>query len=134
MRYYLGFGRKQRERPFHPAVDYAARSTDTLTTLNTRSRTIVLELWDNAEYDGDTISILVNNTPVVTDLELTRRHQRVTVELYTGLNDVLIVANNEGRVPPNTALCRVHRVKGKPLLSVHTSARTNQLVQVRVDE
>lgn len=114
-------------------MDYAARSTDTLTTLHTRSRTIVLKLWDNAEYDGDTISILANNTPVVTDFELTRRHQRVAVELYPGLNDVLIVANNEGRVPPNTALCRVHRGQGKPLLSVHTSARSNQLVQVMCD-
>ncbi len=133
MRYYLGFGRKQRDRPFHPAVDYAARSTDTLTTLHANYRTIVLELWDNAEYDGDTISILVNNTPIVTDLELTPRHRRFTVELYHGTNELLIVANNEGRVPPNTALCRVHRVKGKALLSLHTSVRSNQMVQVVYD-
>ncbi len=105
-------------------MDYAARSTDTLTTVHTRSRTIVLELWDNAEYDGDTISILVNNTPVVTDFELTRHHRRVAVELYPGHNDVLIAANNEGRV---------HRVQGKLVLSVHTSARSNQLVQVACD-
>ena len=133
MRYYLGFPRKQRDRPFYPAVDYAARETDTLTTLHATYRTIVLELWDNAEYDGDTISILLGDKPIVTDLELTPRHRRITVALQPGLNNLLIIANNEGRVPPNTALCRVHRVKGKPLLSVHTSERSNQLVQVMLD-
>ena len=38
---------------------------DTLTTLATSRSRITLQLWDNAEYDGDTITVLLNDWPVL---------------------------------------------------------------------
>ena len=133
MRYHLGFPRKDRKPRALPAFDYAHRTSDTLTALHARYRTIRLELWDNAEYDGDTISVLLNGEPVISGMELKNERQRATVLLQPGVNHITMIAHNEGRVPPNTALCRVRRVKGRPLLSIHTSERRNEIVRVVLD-
>ena len=65
-----------------------------------------LDFYDNAQIDGDSISVMVNNSLVVT-------HQRlgvkpVTVEVGIDVNnpvqEVTMIAENQGSIPPNTAL------------------------------
>ena len=56
-----------------------------------------------AEEDGDTVSVLLNGLVVLDHYELTHRRTTVKLPLREGLNDVVVVAHNEGRVPPNTA-------------------------------
>lgn len=130
MRYHLGFKRRERPPLPAPAVAYERRSTDTLVTLHTRNASIRLELWDDAEVDGDSISVLLNERPVLAGYGLTHRHKNLRVALERGSNRFLVVAHNEGRVPPNTARAIVHGVKGAPRLLLKTSAHQNQLVEV----
>ena len=67
---------------------------------------IRLDFYDNAEVDGDTISVTVDGQAVVS-------HQKLSVKPITvKLNidptrrehEVVMIAENEGAIPPNTAL------------------------------
>lgn len=130
LRFHFGLKRPAMPALPLPAIEYAARGTDTLTTITARKERITLWLWDNAEYDGDTLSVLLNGRPVLVAHELTRNRHRLRIALQPGENQLLVVAHNEGRVPPNTASVVVKAGKGKQRLLVSTSLRKNQVVRI----
>ena len=130
IRFHLGLKRPVLPTFSAPPVEFASRSTDTLTTLSASKARIKLWLWDNAEYDGDTLSVLLNGRPVLVGHELTRTRHRLRLDLRPGENILLVVAHNEGRVPPNTASVLVATGKGRKQLLVSTSLRKNQVVRI----
>ena len=113
-----------------PMIEYAERSTDTLGTLAAGKERITLWLWDNGEYDGDTLSVILNDRPVLVGHELTRKRYKLRVDLLPGENHLLIVAHNEGRVSPNTASVVVRAGNRRQQLLLSTSLRRNQVVRI----
>jgi hypothetical protein len=132
-RYHIGFKRKEPRPPAPIMVPFEERTMDTLASLQTRQRRITLRLWDDAEMDGDTISVLLNQVPVLSNHALTKEPFRLTIDLHRGWNFLMVVANNEGRVVPNTASCIVRRGKGKETLLIKTSHKHNQVVVIRCE-
>lgn len=129
-RYHFGFKRKVPRVPPPALVPYEERETDTLVTMSSRQHRITMRLWDNAEVDGDTISVFLNDVPVLSGHMLTKKHVRLTLDLRRGTNYLMVVAHNEGTVPPNTATCIVRRGKGKEQLLIKTSHKQNQVVVI----
>lgn len=130
IRFHLGLKRPALPAPPPPAIAYGDRSTDTLTTLTANRQRITLWLWDNAERDGDTLSVIVNGGPVLSGLALTRKRHKLKVDLVPGENVLLVVAHNEGRVPPNTASARIRSGKGRRELLFSTSLQRNQALRI----
>lgn len=68
--------------------------------------TIRLDFYDNAQIDGDIITVLLNNQPLASNQKLTSKP--ITLEIKVDLNnkeqEVTMVAENLGDIPPNTAL------------------------------
>jgi hypothetical protein len=111
-------------------TSYASRVTDTLTTIRVSERRILLRFWDDSEEDGDVISILLNGEPILVAEELTRKRKKIRADLERGENILLIVAENEGRIPPNTARVQVSTGAGWKNLLVKTSLQMNQAVRI----
>ncbi len=111
-------------------TSYASRMTDTLTTIRVSERRIVLRFWDDSEEDGDVISILLNGEPILVAEELTRKRKKIRADLERGENILLIVAENEGRIPPNTVRVQVSTGAGWKNLLVKTSLQKNQAVRI----
>lgn len=130
IRFHLGLKRAVMPTLPPPPVEYAERSTDTLATIAAGNERITLWLWDNAEYDGDTLSIFVNGRPVLVGHELGRKRHKLRVDLKPGENVLLVVAHNEGRVPPNTASVVLRAGKGRKELLFSTSLRKNQVLRI----
>ena len=67
---------------------------------------IVIELYDNGQIDNDTVTVYHNNHPVVIKKRLC--HQpiklRIKVDPSRPRNEFVMVADNLGFIPPNTAL------------------------------
>lgn len=65
-----------------------------------------LDFYDNAEIDGDTISVSVDNQIAVSHQRLTARPITVNIRIDFTKTDheVIMIAENEGTIPPNTAL------------------------------
>lgn len=71
--------------------------------------TIRLDFYDNAEIDGDTISVTVDNQTVVSHQRLGIKPITVNIriDLTRTIHEVVMIAENEGSIPPNTALLLV---------------------------
>ncbi|TCZ69351.1 hypothetical protein [Flaviaesturariibacter aridisoli] len=67
---------------------------------------IRLDFYDNAEIDGDSISVRVNGATILTNkkLDITPVTAFVHIDLEHTFQEVEMVAVNLGRIPPNTAL------------------------------
>ncbi len=129
-RYHLGFPRRPERGTVAPETDLVERNTDTLTTLATRRASVPLVLWDDAEHDGDTISVVLNGRVVLDHHGLSNSRTHVDLWLEPGENTLLVVAHNEGRVPPNTARAYLRTGKGKVHLLVKTTTSRNAAVRV----
>jgi hypothetical protein len=130
IRFHLGLKRRPLPTLPPPVVAYEGRYTDTLTTLEATRQRITLWLWDNAEHDGDTLSVLLNGRPVINGLALRRKRQKLKMDLVPGENVLLVVAHNEGRVPPNTASVWVRAGKGRKELLFSTALQRNQALRI----
>ncbi len=130
IRFHLGLKRRPLPTLPPPVVAYEGRYTDTLTTLEAKQQRITLWLWDNAENDGDTLSVLLNGRPVITGLALRHKRHKLKMDLGPGENVLLVVAHNEGRVPPNTASAWVRAGKGRTELLFSTALQRNQALRI----
>jgi len=66
--------------------------------------TVVLDLWDGGTVDGDRVTIQLNGKPVLTDYSLVKEKKQLRLPIAgKDVNTLMIVANNEGFDPPNTA-------------------------------
>ncbi len=128
LRYHIGIRRAPEAAPPVPDVAREQRAWNVLDTLHTRREHIVLWVKDNAEQDGDTLSILMNGKPVLLAHALTDHWHRVDLDLAPGANTVLAVAHNEGRVPPNTAIATVRAGHGRKRFLLRTGMDASQAI------
>lgn len=64
---------------------------------------IILQVWDNNQEDGDIISLKLNDDWILTNFHLKKEKVSIPVELSRKNNQLLLFAENLGRIPPNTA-------------------------------
>ena len=70
------------------------------------SEDVNVEFYDNGQIDGDTISVYHDNQQIITDKMLTYTPitMKVHIEKENPIYEFIVVAENLGAVPPNTAL------------------------------
>jgi predicted CopG family antitoxin len=82
------------------------RTNPLVKTLVTNSPDILIELYDNGEVDGDTITVYHNNQLIVNRKGLSTKPitVKITATAAEAHHEFIMVANNLGTIPPNTAL------------------------------
>ena len=82
------------------------RENPLIKTIVTGSPDIVIQLFDNGEIDGDTITVYDNNEIIANRQGLTGKPITVHIkaDLMNSHHEFVMVANNLGSIPPNTAL------------------------------
>ncbi len=85
------------------------RKNELVKEIKVDTGTIRLDFYDNGQIDGDTISVFVNNMPVVSRQRLTAKPITVNVkiDMKRTEQEVIMVGENLGSIPPNTALMMV---------------------------
>lgn len=82
------------------------RENSLVKKLYTSSKTIKIEIYDNGSIDNDTISVYHNNEPIALRKRLT--HDPISFTINADESDAyhefVMVAENLGEIPPNTAL------------------------------
>lgn len=78
-------------------------------TIKVDTGEIRLRFYDNATIDGDSISLTVNGKTVLSHEKLSTKPitTMVRVSLETPVVEVVMIAENEGSIPPNTALLEI---------------------------
>jgi hypothetical protein len=98
--------------------------------------TVRIELYDNGEIDGDSVSLYVNDELLLQHLKLTAQPKVLLVPIDKRLtvNKLTLFAENLGKFPPNTALMEV-TVHGKTYdLFLSTDYKKNASVQFTLQE
>lgn len=86
--------------------DFKKRKQIISKQIEVSSDSVRLSFYDNAEVDGDSISVFLNGKLVIAHQGLTERAFNVYIQLDSSLeyNEVSMFAENLGKYPPNTAL------------------------------
>ena len=89
-----------------PPPSLATRTNSLIKQLETEAGEIRLDLYDNGEIDGDTVSIYHNNVLLVSHARLSQKPItfRVIVNAENPYHELIMVAENLGSIPPNTSL------------------------------
>jgi len=92
---------------------------------------IKLAFYDNAQVDGDTISVLLNNEMIVSHQRLTLKpiNVEIKIDLEHTEQEVTMVGENQGEIPPNTALLIV--TAGDKRYQLYLASTEKKNAQVR---
>jgi hypothetical protein len=91
----------------------------------TNSNSVNIICRDFQFPDGDRVTIMLNNIPVVTNIVLKQQYQSYTIPLEIGVNKISFVALNQGSSGPNTAAFKVYDDSGILLSSNEWNLATN---------
>ncbi len=82
------------------------RATTVIQTIEVESNTVKIDLYDNGEVDGDSISLFYNGKLLLLNKRLSEKaiSFNLTIEKENSVNELVMYAENLGSIPPNTAL------------------------------
>jgi hypothetical protein len=67
------------------------------------SDSLILEIWDGGNLDGDRVTVEFNGTPYLKNYFLIKTRKQLRLPVQEGTNIITVVSDNEGSDPPNTA-------------------------------
>ena len=110
---------------------YVERKTELVREIKVDTGNIRLDFYDNGVVDGDTISVYVNDMPVVSRKILSAKPVSTTVrvDMKKTLQEVVMVGENMGTIPPNTALMIVNAGDKRYQLYLTSDDKKNALVR-----
>ncbi len=114
-----------------------SRSTGKVLTMHAASKQLHINLFDNGVFDHDSISVVYNGKLMVFKKELKVTEPisfTVTIE-KSKKNELILFAENEGTIPPNSALMVVTDAYGnRKEYSVESDLNHNLIIQFDVSE
>ncbi len=89
---------------------YEKRNVDLLKTIEIDNPGFTVDLYDNGEIDGDSISLFFNGSLILSQKRLSDKAIRLNLSVDRGreLNELIMYAENLGTIAPNTALMVVN--------------------------
>jgi hypothetical protein len=85
---------------------FEKRNSNLIKTIEIDNESFRVDLYDNGEIDGDSISLFYNGKLLLSHKRLSDRAISLTlkVENIKDVNELVMYADNLGEIPPNTAL------------------------------
>jgi len=89
-----------------PPLILKTRENELIKKFETEAGEIKIDLYDNGEIDGDTVSIYHNNELVKSHMRLSQKpiSLTLTVDASQPHHEMIMVAENLGSIPPNTSI------------------------------
>jgi hypothetical protein len=94
-----------------------------------------IELYDNAEIDGDTVTILLNDRLLLYKRQLTDKPLVIPVTLMPNTDyEFVMYADNLGSIPPNTSLMIITAGSQRYEVRISSSQEKSAMVRLRYDK
>lgn len=97
--------------PVISSEELAKRKTETIRTVNFKSDSLTLTLYDNGIVDGVIVSVILNGKNIMPKQGLSTKAITKTIYITPDLGDslqLIMYAENLGSIPPNTGLLIIH--------------------------
>jgi hypothetical protein len=112
------------------------RNKQVIKVIEVESKTFRVDMYDNGQIDGDTISLFFNGKLMVSRQRLTTDPIRLnlTIDTERENNELVMYADNLGSIPPNTALMVVTVGDKRYEVNISSSEQTNGTVRFKLKE
>lgn len=115
-------------------ISLQQREKEVVQTLKVDTSLIRIDLYDNAEIDDDTVSIFLNGALLLYKKRLTDRPLTLSINAMPNSDyELMMYAENLGRIPPNTSLMIVTVGKKKYEIRISSSETKSAVVKFRYD-
>ena len=122
---------KQNQKIFPPPpLVLKTRENALVRKIETEASEIKIELYDNGEIDGDTVSIYHNNTLIKSHMRLSQKpiSMTITVNPSQPHHEIIMVAENLGSIPPNTSVMIINTASHRYEVFISSSEQKNAKV------
>lgn len=112
------------------------RSNELMKSLTVNSPDVTVRLYDNGEIDGDTISVYLDNRLILSSKGLTAAPLTINFKIEDENTDheLIMVAENLGRIPPNTSLMVVEAGEQRFTVRITSTEQKNAVVRFRYQQ
>lgn len=112
------------------------RANPTVQTIEAEAGEISVQVYDNGEIDGDTVSIYHNSALVVSHTKLDQKpiSFRINVNKSTPHHELIMVAHNLGSIPPNTSVMVVTAGTKRYEVFISSTEKKNAKVVIELKE
>ena len=108
------------------------RTSKIIETFDITDADITIDIVDNAEVDGDQISLFFNGNEVANKITLTEKIVSYKLKAVKGVNSIIMFAENLGTTPPNTALMLIRSGGKEYRATVRSDLKENGAVQLNL--
>ena len=112
------------------------RDNPIIKTISTEPAEMLLQLYDNGQIDGDTISIYHNNVLLVSKARLSETpvSMKIKVDEENPYHELVMVAENLGSIPPNTSLMIITANGKRHEVFISSSEQKNAKLVINLKE
>jgi hypothetical protein len=112
------------------------RTNELVKTLVVRDEQVIVKLYDNGEIDDDTISVYLDKKLILSNKRLTASALVIKLKLDEDNPDheLVMVAENLGRIPPNTSLMIVESGEQRFDVRITSTEQKNAVVRFRYEK
>ena len=98
--------------------------------IETEAGKIKMEIYDNGQIDGDSVSIYHNNTLIRSHMRLSQKPITITIDVDPSQphHEIIMVADNLGTIPPNTSVMIITTATNRYELFISSSEQKNAKV------
>ncbi len=113
--------------------EFSERKKEIVNTIEVESDSLLIELYDNGEVDGDLISLFYNQQLVLNSQKLTHKSIKIHIRLNPAseVNELSMFAENLGLIPPNTALLLIRDGDKKHELRLSSSMEKSATIHLK---
>jgi hypothetical protein len=113
-----------------PPLILVTRENALARKIETESGEIKINLYDNGEIDGDTVSIYHNNELIRSHMRLSDKPVSLTIEINADQphHELIMVAENLGSIPPNTSVMVITTPGNRHEVFISSSKQKNAKV------
>lgn len=110
-----------------------SRNNELTQTFVVKNETVTVKLYDNGEIDGDTITVYMDGKPVLSNKMLSTVPLTLTLKMDDENTEhvLVMVAENLGRIPPNTSLMIVQDGDKRYEARITSTEQKNAMVRFR---
>ena len=109
---------------------YVSRTKNILRRIDIKQPSFKVDLYDDGDVDGDMVTVYFNGKILLNNKKLTEKPLtlNLTADPSKTENELLIYADNEGAIPPNTALMVITEGSNRTEVRISSDEKKNGVV------
>jgi hypothetical protein len=110
------------------------RNAQVIKTIDVTGPSIKIEIYDNGQVDGDTVSIFMNGVLLIPAKMLTAKPITINIDVNEtdDVYDIVMFAESMGTIPPNTALMVVTTSTNRYEINITSTEQTSGSIRLKI--